>query len=150
MRSVHAIPVALDRLETPMCTADPEPKRNPDTGEICIDYRGRQIWTMPIAVRHTGTRNTRVIDVSTIAEPHGITRGTTLRIINLDAIPWTTPDGHFTEVSYIADQILPSDDPDWRTLDETPVPNFTSYHSHETTPGPDNSPEPPPHTRQLR
>jgi hypothetical protein len=126
MRSVHSIPVALDRLETPMCIADPEPKRNPDTGEICTDYRGRPIWTTPIAVRHTGASTARVIDISTIAEPLGITKGTLLQIINLDAIPWTTPDGHTTGVSYKADQILPSDDPGWRPVDETPVPNFTA------------------------
>lgn len=107
---MHTIPVALDRLHTPLCAAAPEPKHDPATGKARIDYQGNPLWTIATVVHLAGHRKPSVIDISIAYKPEGIAVGTPLRIIDLDAVPWALH-GH-VGVSFKAAQILPCDSPD--------------------------------------
>ncbi|WP_194916937.1 hypothetical protein [Catenulispora rubra] len=107
---MQSLPLALDRLHTPLCVTAPEPRRDP-SGKILADHEGNPLWTTAIAVRRFGQRKPTVIDISTATEPLGVTVGAPLRIVELDAIPWAL-NGR-VGISFKAAQILPHDELDW-------------------------------------
>ncbi|MEY9860102.1 hypothetical protein ABH935_005738 [Catenulispora sp. GAS73] len=109
-----SFPVAVDRLEAPICVADPEPKRHHVTGEIVTDRQGNPLWTVAVTIQRLGSRIATVVNVSTATEPHGITKGMHLRIIDLDATPWSL-DGH-SGVVFKAAQIIPCPNAGWRPV----------------------------------
>lgn len=85
---MQTIPVAIDRLHTPLCIAAPEAKTNRETGQPCTDHTGKPIYLIAAAVRTVGHRKAAVIEISTTTEPRDIAEGTPLRIVDLDAVPW--------------------------------------------------------------
>lgn len=109
-----SFPVAMDRLEAPICIAGPEPKRDHITGEILTDRQGNPLWTVAATIQRLGARTATVVNISTATEPHGIAKGTHLRIIDLDATPWAL-DGH-SGVVFKAAQVLVCPNGGWRPV----------------------------------
>jgi hypothetical protein len=108
-RIVEVIPVALDRLQTPVAIAYPEPRTPHCTGEILTGHDGNPLWTVAVSFGRPGTRTAVMMEITTAVEPVGIIRGTPLRIINLDAVPWALHG--YTGVFFRAAQILPGNAP---------------------------------------
>ncbi|MFE1960929.1 hypothetical protein [Streptomyces sp. NPDC059479] len=82
------IPVDVGRLGTLMVVVPPEPRVVPDTGEICKDRDGNQIYVTGVSVRQAGSRRADVIEVATPGEPTGLAEGVRVHVADLVAVSW--------------------------------------------------------------
>jgi hypothetical protein len=106
---VKYIPVDVGRLTGLLCLVAPEVKSDPNTGEVKKDRDGRTKYVVGIAVRDPGSRKAVVIDVTTVVEPHGITEGTRVRMVELVASQWEMAGR--SGLSWEAAEILPDNAP---------------------------------------
>lgn len=103
---MNRIPVDVSRLTGLVAVTDPEPKVNLETGEPRTDRDGRTIHLVSVALRVAdGGRKAVVIEIATTEEPKGVTLGTPVRLVGLDAVPWEMAERH--GMSYKAAAVLP-------------------------------------------
>ncbi|WP_063735805.1 hypothetical protein [Streptomyces sp. RTd22] len=103
------IPVDVARLGTLMCVVPPEPRVNPETGQVRTDRDGRTTYVVGVSVRQPDTRRADVISVVVSgAEPPAIAEGARVRVTDLVAISWEMGDRH--GMSYRAAAITSADE----------------------------------------
>lgn len=100
---VRTIPVDTARLGAILCVVGPEPRVNPETGQIRQDRDGQTIYLVGCAVRQAEGRRTDTIEVAVPGQPRGIAEGMRLEITGLTAVPWEI--GDRSGISYRAEGI---------------------------------------------
>ncbi|WP_328464004.1 SCO3933 family regulatory protein [Streptomyces sp. NBC_00448] len=89
MGQLQSIPVDTSRLGMILCVVGPEPRVNPETGQVRQDRDGNTIFVVGVVVRQVEGRRAETIEVAVPGEPRGIVEGMPVRIENLTAIQWT-------------------------------------------------------------
>lgn len=103
---MQSIPVDAARLGACTCVVAPEPRTNPETGQIRVDRDGVTVYQVGVAVREATGRRASVIEVSVSGEPKGIAEGMRVRFEGLTARAWEVGDRH--GMSFRAEAILPA------------------------------------------
>ena len=81
-------PVDVSRLGALMCVVAPEPRVNPDTGEVRTDREGRRLYVVGVSVRQAESRRAEVIDVVVPGEAPAVAEGMRVEIRDLVAVAW--------------------------------------------------------------
>jgi hypothetical protein len=103
---VQAIPVDTSRLGTILCVVGPEPRVNPETGQVRVDRDGNTIFVVGLVVRQVEGRRAETIEVAVPGEPVGITEGMPVTVTDLTAIQWQMGDRSGT--SFRATAVAPA------------------------------------------
>lgn len=103
---VQTIPVDTGRLGAILCVVGPEPRVNPETGQIRVDRDGKTIYLVGVAVRQAEGRKTDTIEVAVPGQPQGIAEGMRVVITDLTAVQWQMGDRSGT--SFRATAIAPA------------------------------------------
>jgi hypothetical protein len=106
---VQAIPVDTGRLGSIVCVVGPEPRVNPETGQVRVDRDGNTIFVVGVVVRQLEGRRAEVIEVAVPGEPGDVTEGMPVKITDLTAIQWQMGDRSGT--SFRATAISPASGP---------------------------------------
>lgn len=85
---MQSIPVDMARLGSVMCVVPPEPRMNPDTGEVRKDREGNPVWVVGVSVRQLEKRRADVIDIAVSGQPQGISEGARVVVVDLVATAW--------------------------------------------------------------
>jgi hypothetical protein len=101
------IPVDMARLGAVLCVVPPEPRVNPETGQIRVDRDGNTIYVVGCVVRQAEGRKSDVIEVAVPGQPRGLAEGMRVEIADLTAVQWQMGDRSGTS---------------WRATAITPVP----------------------------
>lgn len=88
---MQTIPVDVNRLGSFMVVVPPEPRVTPE-GEQRKDREGRPLFVVGLVVRQADGRRADVIEVAVPEEPAGLTVGTRVTCVDLDAISWSIGD----------------------------------------------------------
>ncbi|SFF54087.1 hypothetical protein SAMN05216251_11832 [Actinacidiphila alni] len=103
---MQSIPVDTARLGAILCVVPPEPRVNPETGQIRVDRDGNTIYVVGCVVRQVEGRRSDVIEVAVPGEPRGLDAGMRVEIAELTAIQWQMGDRSGT--SWRATAITPA------------------------------------------
>ncbi|WP_078854505.1 hypothetical protein [Streptomyces sp. NRRL F-5135] len=103
---MQTIPVDVARLGSLMVVVPPEPRVNPETGEIRKDRDGNDVYVVGVSVRQRQNRRADVIEVAVPGEPAGLTEGMRVHVNDLVAVSWEIGDRHGT--SFRASGVVPA------------------------------------------
>lgn len=78
----------MARLGSVMCVVPPEPRMNPETGEVRKDREGNPVWVVGVSVRQLEKRRADVIDIAVSGQPQGISEGARVVVVDLVATAW--------------------------------------------------------------
>ncbi|MCZ1009433.1 hypothetical protein [Streptomyces lydicus] len=106
---MQQMPIDVGRLGTCMCVVPPEPRVNPDTGEVRKDRDGNTVYVVGVSVRQRDRRRADVIEISVPVEPRGVAEGVPVQVADLVATAWAIGDRH--GVSFRASGITPAGPP---------------------------------------
>ncbi|KIZ17935.1 hypothetical protein SNA_11140 [Streptomyces natalensis ATCC 27448] len=106
---MQTMPIDVGRLGTFLCVVPPEPRANPETGELRKDRDGNPIYVVGVAVRQADRRRADVIDISVPAEPQGIAEGMPVLVNHLVATYWQI--GDRSGIAFRASTITPAGPP---------------------------------------
>lgn len=97
------------RLGSIVCVVGPEPRLNPETGQVRVDRDGTAIFLVGVVVRQLEGRRAEVIEVAVPGEPSGVMEGMPVTVTDLTAIQWQMGDRSGT--SFRATAITPASTP---------------------------------------
>jgi hypothetical protein len=84
---VRSIPVDVSSFGGFMCVHPPEPKANPQTGEVRKDTAtGLTVYVVGVVALKG--KDSSVIQISVPGEPVGLVVGSPVRLVDLEAVPW--------------------------------------------------------------
>lgn len=106
---MQQMPIDVGRLGTCMCVVPPEPRVNPETGEVRKDRDGNTVYVVGVSVRQRDRRRADVIEIAVPAEPRGVQEGVPVLVADLVASAWQIGDRH--GVSFRASGITPAGPP---------------------------------------
>lgn len=100
------IPVDTSRLGAILCVVAPEPRVNPETGQIRVDRDGNTVYMVGLAIRRAEGRKTDTVDVAVPGQPRGLAEGMRVHVADLLAVQWQMGDRSGT--SFRASAITPA------------------------------------------
>lgn len=88
---MRSIPVDVSMFGGFMCVNAPEIKANPTTGEVRKDVAtGLPMYVVGVVALKG--KDSSVIQISVPGEPEGMTVGSAVRVVGLEAVPWSVGD----------------------------------------------------------
>ncbi|MFI9078696.1 hypothetical protein ACIGW8_19835 [Streptomyces sioyaensis] len=106
---MQQMPIDVGRLGTCLCVVPPEPRVNPETGEVRKDREGNTMYVVGVVVRQRDRRRADVIEISVPGEPRGVSEGMPVQVADLTATAWSI--GDRSGISFRASGITPAGPP---------------------------------------